>query len=466
MPRPDPCPRCHALPRRALLQAAAGAALGLSAGALGLPARALAAQTRAAGDEFFVFIHASGGWDVTLWADPRNEARGLVDPATTDNTDAAPLRLWVDAPGPGGAKTFAPVRPKGSNLAFGPGIGALAELYDRLCIVNGLAMNTVSHPDGIAFATTGRHLSGGRSTSSSVDTICASELGAGQTFPVVSVQFPSAFVGDRLDRRAAPLMVADIGTISRSLTRARLYDTAEDRDAVTALLSEEARSLAARASTTGTLDGFALQSEGLARMLRAGLQDVFSRGKLVQAHPEFNHTARFARQAAVNAAFALEAMRRNVVRCVSFSSTGFDTHTSNYRQHAATQQELFDLIAALVRSLDATPHPTRAGKKLSDHTHILVTSDFARTPQINTAMGRDHYPNNSAMVISPRFRGNFSFGKTDPEQLLPAAAKTFQGGPRPIAPPDLLATFLFAFGIAPREHLRDGEVVPELLRSP
>lgn len=453
------------LPRRALLRAAAGAAL---SGALALPARALArvGEARAAEDEFFVFIHAAGGWDVTLWADPRNERKGLIEPATTDNTDTAKLRCWVDAPGGGAARSFTPVRPAGSNLVFGPAIGRLADLYDRLCIVNGLAMNTVSHPDGTAFATTGRHLSGGRTMASTLDVICASALGAGQIFPVVSVQYPSAFVGDRLDRRAAPLMVAEIGTISRTLTRTRLYDTDEDRAAVTALLSEEARTLAARAGHSEVLDGFSLQADGLRRMLQSRLPEVFSRGRLMQAHPEFDYTARFARSAAVNAAFALEAIRRNVVRCVSFSTSGFDTHTSNYRQHATTQQELFDLIAALLGALDKTPHPTRAGKKLSDHTHLLVTSDFCRAPQINTAMGRDHYPNNSAMVISPRFRGNFVFGKTDPEQLLPAPAKTFQDGPRPIAPPDLLATFLFAFGIPPREHLRDGEVVPELLRSP
>ena len=68
-------------------------------------------------------------------------------------------------------------------------------------------------------------------------------------------------------------------------------------------------------------------------------------------------------------------------------------------------------------------------------------------------------------VTFSSFDACFSFGKTDPEQLLPAPAKAFQRGPRPIAPPDLLATFLFAFGIPPREHLRDGEVVPELLRQ-
>jgi len=92
-----------------------------------------------------------------------------------------------------------------------------------------------------------------------------------------------------------------------------------------------------------------------------------------------------------------------------------------------------------------------------------VFSDFCRTPQVNLAGGRDHYPNNSALVISPKWRGGRSFGATDREQLLPAVAKTFLDGPRPIAPPDLLATFVAAFGIDPRRYLRDGEVVRELL---
>jgi len=56
------------------------------------------------------------------------------------------------------------------------------------------------------------------------------------------------------------------------------------------------------------------------------------------------------------------------------------------------------------------------------------------------------------------------FGKTDREQLLPAdSGLKFEDGPRPIAPPDLLATFLAAFGIDPGKYLRDGEVVKEML---
>ena len=68
-------------------------------------------------------------------------------------------------------------------------------------------------------------------------------------------------------------------------------------------------------------------------------------------------------------------------------------------------------------------------------------------------------------MISPKFKGGITFGKTDTEQLLPADAKKFADGARPIAPPDLLATFLHAFAIDPRRYLRDGEVVPELLRA-
>jgi hypothetical protein len=326
-------------------------------------------------------------------------------------------------------------------------------------------MNTVSHPDGTAFSATGRHLSGARSPQASINTVLANELGLTQALPSLSVNFPSSFAGEHLDRRAAPLQVERIGAISRTLARSNAWDSTEDRQAVTALLSEEAQHLAGQAAYPDVLDGMGLQLGGLGRMLAGDLQDVFNEGRLKGLHPEFAYKARFHGQGCVTAAFAVEAMRRNLVRCVSFAAGGFDTHNNNYRFQAEIQEELFELVAALVRALDAAPHPTRDGAKLSDRTHILVFSDFCRTPQINIGGGRDHYPNNSALVISPRFRGGFQFGKSDPEQLLPLPAKKFSDGERPITPPDLLATFLAAFAVDPRRYLRDGEPVPELLRT-
>jgi len=442
----------------------------LSAGAVtafaGLPSRRALADVAASSEsEFFVFVHAAGGWDVTLWADPRNEARGIIHPASTENTDTSKVKRWVDAPLAEGTRTFELVRPAGSNLVFGPGIGDLAEMTDRITIVNGLAMNTVAHPDGATYSATGRHPEGGRVAASSIDTMLSNELGREQLLPTVSIRFPSSYVGDNLDRRVVPLAIDDVGSISRTLSRTALYDASGERDEVTALLSEEAADLAKRATYPGVLEGMGLQYGGLHRMLSSNLQDVFSAGGLRKAHPEFDYKSRFAGGPAVNAAFAVESMKRNLVRSVSFAVGGFDTHGNNYRTHAQLQQETFDLLASLVRSLDATPHPLKNGAKLSEHTHILVVSEFCRTPQINLNLGRDHYPNNSALVISPRFKTNVAFGRSDPEQLLPMKAKKFADGERAIAPPDLLATFLAAFGVSPRKYMRDGEVVSELLKT-
>jgi hypothetical protein len=429
------------------------------------PLEVLAAPS-VAPDEFFVFVHAAGGWDVTLWADPRNEKKGLIQPASTENTDTSQLKHWVDAPlGDGSFKTFELVKaPSNPSVAFGPGIGDMLDHFDRATVVNGLAMNTVSHPDGSAFSATGRHLVGGHVPASSIDTMLANEMGKEQLLPVVSVQFPSSFVGDGLDRRVVPLVVGNIASVSRTLTRSRLYDDDAERDLVTAMLSQEAKDLAERSAYPGAIEGFALQYEALRRMLGSKMQDAFSNDGLTKAHPDLPYKSRFVGGAAVNVAFAVEAAKRNMVRCTSFAIGGFDTHGSNYKTHALLQQETMGLLAQLVKMLDATPHPTRQGAKLSDHTHILVISDFCRTPQVNLGMGRDHYPNNSALVISPKFKGGQVFGKSDPEQLLPARAKKFIDGERPIAPPDVLATFLGAFALDPRRYMRDGEIVPELLR--
>lgn len=431
----------------------------------GLPRVSLAEMAAANASEFFIFIIALGGWDVTLWADPRNELKGIVHPASTLNTDTSQVKRWVDAPLAEGEKTFQLVRPKNSNLVFGPGIGDLADMHDRLTIVNGLAMNTVAHPDGQVFSATGRHPQGGRVAASSIDTVLSNELGRNQLLPTVSIRFPSSYVGDNLDRRVVPLAIDDVGAIARTVTRGTQYDASPERDRVTAMLSEEARDLAKRSTFPDVLDGMALQYDALRKMLSGNLQDVFSAQGLRRAHPEFNYKDRFTGGPAVNAAFAVESMKRDMVRCVSFAIGGFDTHANNYRFHAQLQQETFELVGTLVKSLDGVAHPTKQGAKLSDHTHILVVSDFCRTPQINLGMGRDHYPNNSALVISPRFKADFVFGKTDVEQLLPSPVRKFTDGERAIAPPDLLATFASAFGVDPRKYMRDGEIVPELLRA-
>ena len=407
-------------------------------------------------DDFFLFIHAGGGWDVTLWADPRNQRRGVIEPASPANTDTGGLEHWKPA-----GDSFEIVTAAGSPLALGPAIGKLFDLRDRLTIVNGIAMNTVSHEDGTAYSTTGRHRSGGAPAAASIDVVIASELGTAQLMPDIAVRWPSAFTGDRLDRRSVPLRVGTVDAITKSFERGAGPLDAADRDAITALLTDEARGLARRSAQPDAVDQLASQHQALPPLIGGDFTRAFSPRQLQAAYPEFEYRGLLG-DPVVAAPFALEAFQRNIARCVGFGLGGFDTHTANQRAHARRLQELFGVLAAIVRRLDATPHPTRHGTRLSERTHLLVVSEFCRTPQLNPAGGRDHYPNNSALVISPRFRPGVH-GKTDPDQLLPVGVRRFADGVRPIAPPDLLATFVAAFGIDPRRYLRDGEVVRELL---
>jgi uncharacterized protein (DUF1501 family) len=446
--------------RRKFLQVAGQAGTGLALSQLPLQ-QALAAAP-AAQDEFFVLIHAAGGWDVTLWSDPRNQRKGLVEPASTDNTDWSKIRLYKPIALDADTNTFDLVTAP-NGMVFGPTLGNLLPLASRLTVLNGIAMNTVSHPDGTWFSTTGRHLAGGRPVASSIDTMLSNEFGAAQLFPTVSINYPSSFIGSGLDQRVVPLKIGSIGTIAKSLTRSTTFETAGERDAVTVLLSQEAQDLAQLANDPAPLTAFSSQYDSLRKMLdpAQNLTAVFDQTKLVKLHPELNPVFSNTQQAAaIDAAFAIEAMSRNLVRSVSFATSGsFDTHNTNYKNQAITQQDLFDLLAAFVTKLDATPHPTRTADKLSDHTHILVVSDFCRTPQINLSNGRDHYPNNSALIISPRFK-SMVYGKTDLEQLLPASP---DGVADPLTPPDVLATFVSAFGIDPRKYLRDGNPIQALL---
>ncbi|WP_394827160.1 DUF1501 domain-containing protein [Pendulispora albinea] len=459
--------------RRSFLKALAGSGVAALASTPLVHALAAPGGDAKTSDEFFLLLHALGGWDVTLSLDPRWDEVGLIDPATTANTNTLGIRLWENDTKKlsDGGYSFQPIRPKDTPFVFGPAIGSLADLdlVSRLCVVNGLATNTVSHPDGQTYAVTGRHLNGGRPNQSSIDVCCANEFGTEQLLPVVSVEYPSYLLGSELSSKARPLRISKVGTMALSLSRATAFDTQAERNNVNAVLTEEAAELAEISNDPSALQSLATQYSALDRVLSdTRLQNVFSEKALVDGHKEFNFPAlRHQYKAATNAAFAIEAFANNMARCVSFAFNGFDTHANNYAYQAATQQETFDILAALIRKLDTLPHPTRTGAKLSQHTHILVTSDFCRTPAINIARGRDHHPNGSALVISPKFKGKKVFGSTDVPQLLPRPIKagTFMDGERAVAPPDLLATFVSAFGVNPQKYFREGEVIKELLAT-
>ncbi|MBK8258791.1 MAG: DUF1501 domain-containing protein [Polyangiaceae bacterium] len=253
----------------------------------------------------------------------------------------------------------------------------------------------------------------------------------------------------------------DLGKI---LGRSGVVESADDRAQIAAMLQEEAKDLARGLPHPGEVERFAHRVEAVQKMTSGELKTLFDPAFLQRSYPAFQFGGRFGSAASSCAAFAVEALRKGLCRCIGFNFQGFDTHAANYRAHPAALQELFNLVFALVTTLDNTPHPASPARKLSDSTHIFVMSEFCRTPQINQAAGRDHYPNNSALLISPRLRAPALMGGTDPDQLLPMPISGFAAGARAITPADVLSTLTAAVGVDPKPHFRDGEVLRALLR--
>ena len=80
------------------------------------------------------------------------------------------------------------------------------------------------------------------------------------------------------------------------------------------------------------------------------------------------------------------------VRCVSFSWGSWDTHGDNFSQMRRQLPPLDQSLAALIDDLDA--------HGMLDSTMIMMSGEFGRTPRINGAAGRDHWPRASFFFLA------------------------------------------------------------------
>lgn len=166
------------------------------------------------------------------------------------------------------------------------------------------------------------------------------------------------------------------------------------------------------------------------------------------------------------------------VRCVEVELNGWDSHINNHALQTGRAQILDSALAATLQELEA--------RDLLDDTIVFCGGEFGRTPQINPASGRDHWPHGfSALLAGGGFRRGYVHGSTPakPErqwfQKQPGesgdkpAMDITRFADKPLTIPDLHATLLQALGIDPSQErmtpigrpLRwsDGSVVKELL---
>ena len=134
----------------------------------------------------------------------------------------------------------------------------------------------------------------------------------------------------------------------------------------------------------------------------------------------------------------------------------WDTHGDNFNRLKTRLLPVFDRGAsALLADL--------ASRGTLGETLVVVLTDFGRTPRINGAAGRDHYPNvYSVALAGGGIQGGQIYGASDDKGAFPKS--------QPCGPPDIHATIFHLLGISPRAEIRDmlgrpfpvsdGEVLP------
>ena len=153
------------------------------------------------------------------------------------------------------------------------------------------------------------------------------------------------------------------------------------------------------------------------------------------------------------------------VRCVEVELSGWDTHANN---EALTRGRCEILDAAFAALLDQLKQ-----RDLLDSTIVLWTGEFGRTPRVNPAGGRDHWPHGfTAALAGGGIQGGRVIGQTSPDPKLDEVNRLADvADPRNIE--DVGATILHAFGIDFTQELETpigrpmalskGNVIRELL---
>jgi len=119
----------------------------------------------------------------------------------------------------------------------------------------------------------------------------------------------------------------------------------------------------------------------------------------------------------------------------------WDTHGDNFNRLKNRLLPVFDHAAsALFQDL--------AERGTLDETLVAVLTDFGRTPRINGAAGRDHYPSAYTVALAGGgIRGGQIYGSSDSLGAFPHS--------QACGPADIHATIFQALGISPRAELRD-----------
>lgn len=300
-----------------------------------IPLEALAAGANTSEEaRFFVLLKMEGGWDVTLSLDPWIGANPAKEDLFIEYTQDQLLHA--------------------SGLVLGPAAQVLAPYASDIAIVNGVFMNDADtgHLPALGYITTGN--GNGKMAALPVEVGVASMM---DPFGVIS--------DDSVSTSTKAVLISN----TDSMKNMALGNSNDD-------------------SVESALEG-ADPNSALTRARRAVLDNKERVKSLGQMLKQLQGAGDLKPSDVVAAAFA-----SNLCRQAQLNVNGdqfLDTHANHEGAHLKAQKSRWEAVASVFKTFKSMAYGT-SGKSLFDVTTFMVVSEFARTPALNAAAGKDHNP--------------------------------------------------------------------------
>ena len=269
-----------------------------------------------------------------------------------------------------------------------PSVRGLFESFgDKIAVVNGLRVPSISHTMGARLLMTG----GRASDAPDITSLVASNFGMDLPLPHLVLSGPR-YPGN-ISGMMVPVSFTMSGTASGELPVG--WSVEDDQQAaLDQYLSEQYMGL----QPTERLN----QDLAMAWQRRLSLRDNF--GLTVDRDSPVSQQI----------ANIITSFSEGLSCCATIQSempefADWDSHYNNYVNQDAAYEFSFEQLQQLLESLDEAA--------LLNTTTVLVVSEMGRTPLENSLSGKDHWPYTSAMIIGAGVDGGRVLGATD-ENLL------------------------------------------------
>ncbi len=367
----------------------------------------------------FIYIHAGGGLDQTLFMDPKGkDQKHRNADGKNDKFSNSPINIYDKSQIINkGTLRFAPVIDEGDAEYKKAYTQFINQHHSKLCVVNGIDFETGNHSTGMKYSYSG--YLGDRKYPTLASLFAASEMD-NYGLPYIATSgyrytdsllapAPLGAKGLLYTRNVAKHylgndQVLDIIQQAKNASLEKQIDAAQSYERVHLLnlFSQQAKQSVLFKSLIDTND------------------DLKSRN-----FPEFQTVNGKTKYEDIIS--AVSALSIGMARSISLSVGGFDSHGDNDIKQSKAIGNLCGTLNALIKALEYF--------NLYDQTTIMVGSDYGRKPWYNKGEGKDHWQIGSMMFLGKGIRAGQVLGQTDtgtnvlePVKINPSSMKADQSG--------------------------------------